>query len=306
MSTEPRILRADFADGVRWLTGGADLLARDGGLMMRVAAWLVVITLLQAVPVIGVPLLVLISPALTAGMLGIFRRLDEGAAGRPDQLFDGFREARVRSRLLVLGGFLLLGVLGAVMTLGAWLAPQMDLQALSALMNDPQAMESDPDRLFALFEGVNLFGGLALGAVVIGLVLGGLYFAVPLVFFWNWPVMAALLWSLRAVLVNWRAFLGFALVVLGLFFALGFVFLLTAGLLALAFGPAGDFVGQLLSVLVSLFVQLLMAAAQWRAFRQLFPAGSDGGQPPSGGGSSGTGGDEPVPGSDEGPGRVEV
>ena len=273
MSTEPRISRATFADGTRWLTGGADLLARGGGVMLRVAAWLVVITLIQLIPVIGVPLLVLISPALTAGMLGIFRRLDEGAAARPDQLFDGFRDAAVRTRLLVLGGLLLLGILGAVMAVGAWLAPQMDLEALNALMNDPQAMESDPDRLFALFEGVNLFGGLALGALVVGAVLGALYFGVPLVFFWNWPVVAAVLWSLRAVLVNWLAFLGFGLVVFGLLFALGFVFLLTAGLLALALGPAGDFVGQLLSVLVSLFVQLLLAAAQWRAFRQVFPAG---------------------------------
>jgi len=277
MSTQPRILRVAFADGTRWLTGGADLLARGGGLMLRVAAWLVLITLIQVIPVIGVPLLVLISPALTAGMLGLFRRLDEGAAARPDQLFDGFRDTAVRTRLLVLGGLLLLGILAAVMTVGAWLAPQMDLEALSALMNDPQAMENDPDRLFSLFEGVNLFGGLALGALVMGVVLGALYFGVPLVFFWNWPVVAALLWSLRAVLVNWLAFLGFGLVVFGLLFALGFVFLLTAGLLAFALGPAGDFVGQLLSVLVSLFVQLLLAAAQWRAFRQVFPTGDGAG-----------------------------
>jgi hypothetical protein len=225
-------------------------------------------------------------------MLGIFRRIDEGGTARPDQLFDGFRDAAVRTRLLVLGGLLLLGILGAVAAVGAWLAPQMDLEALNALMNDPQAMENDPDRLFALFEGVNLFGGLALGALVIGLVLGALYFGVPLVYFWNWPVLAALLWSLRAVLVNWLAFLGFGLVVFGLLFALGFVFLLTAGLLALALGPAGDFVGQLLSVLVSLFVQLLMAAAQWRAFRQVFPSGGGAG-PGSGSGVDPATGDDP-------------
>jgi hypothetical protein len=194
MSASPRILRASFSDGVRWLTQGADLLGRDGSLMLRVAAWLVVITLIQMVPVIGVPLLVLISPALTGGMLGLFRRVDAGQPARPEQVFDGLRNPVVRTRLLVLGGFLLIGVFAAVMAVFAWLSPQMDMEALNALMGDPQAMESDPDRLFALFEGVNLFGGFALGAVVMGLVLGALYFGVPLVFFWNWPVIAALLW----------------------------------------------------------------------------------------------------------------
>lgn len=291
MSASPKILRASLNDGVRWLTRGADLLARDGSLMLRVAAWLVVITLIQMVPVIGVPLLVLISPALTGGMLGVFRRLDTGQEARPEQVLDGLRNGAVRTRLLVLGGVLLMGVMASVMAVFAWLSPQMDMEALNALMNDPQAMESDPDRWLALFEGVNLFGGLALGATIMALVLGGLYFAVPLVFFWNWPVLAALLYSLRAVFVNWLAFLGFGAVVVGLLFALGFVFLMTAGLLALALGAAGNFAGQLLSLIASLFIQLLMAAAQWLAFRQLFPVDADGSVRDDGpGGGSGSGG----------------
>jgi hypothetical protein len=285
-----------MSDGVAWLTKGADLLARDGSLMLRVAAWLVVITLIQMVPLIGVPLLVLISPALTGGMLGLFRRVDAGQGARPEQVFDGLRDSAVRTRLLTLGGLLLVGLLASVMVVVAWLSPQMDMEALNALMNDPQAMENDPDRLFALFEGVNLFGGLALGAAILGLVLGALYFGVPLVFFWNWPVLAAVLYSLRAVFVNWRAFLGFGAVVIGLLFALGFVFLMTAGLLALALGPVGNFAGQLMSLIVSLFVQLLMAAAQWLAFRQLFPVDADGSVRDDG----------PGDGSDSGGGSVQA
>lgn len=279
MSSDPRIVRASFTDGARWLTDGANLVGRGGGALVRVAAWLVVLSLLQAVPLVGLPLMIVISPVLTGGLLGIFRRLD-GAAASPEAsafpstaLFDGFREASIRSRLLGLGGLLLLGLLASLLVLGAWLSPQMDLEALNALMADPQRMEQEPDALFALFEGVNLFGGIALGAAVLALVLGALYFAVPLVFFWRWPLFAALLWSLRAALVNWAAFLAYGLVLVGVLFLAGLLFIMLGGLLTLALGAFGQLMVQVLSVLISLFVQLLFAAAQWRAFRQVFPAG---------------------------------
>lgn len=280
MSSDPRIVRASFTDGARWLTDGANLVGRGGGALVRVAAWLIVLSLLQAVPLIGLPLMIVISPVLTGGLLGIFRRLD-GNTASPEMsafpstaLFDGFREASIRSRLLGLGGLLLLGLLASLLVLGAWLSPQMDLEALNALMADPQRMEQEPDALFALFEGVNLFGGIALAAAVLALVLGALYFAVPLVFFWRWPLFAALLWSLRAALVNWAAFLAYGLVLVGVLFLAGLLFIMLGGLLTLALGAFGQLMVQVLSVLISLFVQLLFAAAQWRAFRQVFPAGS--------------------------------
>lgn len=283
MSSPPRIVRAGFGDGITWLTGGADLVGRGGSVLLRVAAWLVVISLVQAIPIIGIPLLVVLSPVLTAGLLGLFRRLDEGGETRPDQLFDGFRDPAVRTRLLLLGGLMLAGLFGALVALGAWLTPQMDMPALNALLSDPEMMEREPERLFALFEGVNLFGGLALAAIIVGLVLGMLYFATPLVFFWNWPVMAAALFSLRAMLVNWLAFLGFGLVSVGLLFMAGFIYMMSAGLLQLAFAGFGALLGQVLWLVVSLFIQLLFAAAQWRAFRQVFPAAPARPSPDAGG-----------------------
>ncbi|MBY6203864.1 BPSS1780 family membrane protein [Halomonas denitrificans] len=307
MSSDPRIVRASFTDGARWLTDGANLVGRGGAGLVRVAAWLIVLSLLQAVPLIGLPLMIVLSPVLTAGLLGIFRRLDGGAAspaGFPSTaLFDGFREPSVRGRLLGLGGLLLLGLFAAVLVLGAWLSPQMDLEALNALMADPQRMEQEPDALFALFEGVNLLGGIALAAGVLALVLGALYFAVPLVFFWRWPLLAALLWSLRAALVNWAAFLGYALVLVGVLFLAGLVFIMLGGLLTLALGAFGQLLVQVLSVLISLFVQLLFAAAQWRAFRQVFPASGGPGEPsrPGAGGGDASGGESTSEASSEDP-----
>lgn len=238
--------------------------------MVRVAAWLVVISLIQIVPLIGLLALVVISPVLTAGLMALFRTLDEGRAPAVNLLFAGFAPGPARGRLLVLGAWLLVGVILAFSILTLWLSSQMDLQALAQLLNDPDATERNPERLFAMFEGVNVFGGIVLSGLMLTVVVGALFFAVPLVFFWDWPVPAALLWSLRALLVNWIAMLGFGLLAAGLLLAAGFVFGLVANLLLLAFGTVGGFVVQLLSMVFSLFLQLLFAAAQWRAFRSVF------------------------------------
>jgi len=100
-----------------------------------------------------------------------------------------------------------------------------------------------------------------------------------LVFFWRWPVTAALLFSLRAVLANWIAFLGFGLLVFGVLLLMGLMISVFGGILQLALGSIGAFLLQLLIVFLSLFFQLLMAAAQWRAFLRVFPVGVEGEEP---------------------------
>lgn len=283
MSQSPTIARASFGDGTGWLIAGGNTLARGGAAMLRVALVLLLISLLQLVPVLGPLLLLLISPAVTAGVLNVYRAVEHGEPVGHETVLQGLLRSDRRGRLLVLGAFFMLGAFAALAAISAWLSPQMDMQALTALLNDPETLNSEPERLFALFEGVNVMGGLIIAVVIFGLVLGALYFAVPLVFFWGWPVVTALLWSLRAVLVNWVAFLGFGLALIGLFLVLGIGLALFSGILSLALGPAGAPVVQLLTMALSLFVQLLVGAAQWRAFLRVFPAdGSDGspGEPP--------------------------
>jgi len=275
MTRSPYIYKATFGDGTGWLIGGGELMGRGGSSLLRVVLVLLVISLIQIVPLIGTLVLMVISPALTAGMLNVFRSVEQDTSPSIETVLAGLRDADRRGPLLVLGVFFVIGIFIAVGALGAWLAPQMDLQALAESMEDPEALESSPEQLFALFEGVNVFGGLLIGVVVMAAVLGGLYFAVPLVFFWNWPVFTALLWSLRALLVNWIAFLGFGLVVIGVFLLAGIIFAFVSGIVSLALGTAGAFIAQLLSMALSLFLQLLVAAAQWRSFIQVFPAGPD-------------------------------
>ena len=279
MAKSPRIDKASFGDGVGWLINGGEMLARGGAPLLRVAVVVLLVSLIQAVPLIGPLALMLISPAITAGLLNVFRAVDRGEAVDHRTVLAGLTDSGTRGSLLVLGAVLLVGLFAALAALTAWLSPQMDVQELARLANDPQAMNENPQQLFALFEGVNVFGGLVIAAVVGGLTLAALYFAVPLVFFWHWPVLAALLWSLRALLANWIAFLGFGLVLVGVLLVAGLVFGLFAGIVTLALGAIGQFVVQLLYIALSLFVQLLIAAAQWRSFVRVFPAATGSGGP---------------------------
>jgi len=278
MNSSPTIARARFDEGPRWLFAGAELLARGGPAMLRVALVLLVVSLLQLVPAVGPLLLLLVSPAITAGVLNVYARIERGEPVLPSTVLAGLARPDRRARLLFLGAVLMFGAFAALAALSAWLAPQMDIQALTALLNDPETMNAHPERLFALFDGVNVFGGVLIAGVIGAGVLGALYFAVPLVFFWGWPVLAALLWSLRAVLVNWAAFLGFGLVAVGVLLAIGLVIGLFGSILSLALGSMAAPVVQLLTVIASLFVQLLVAAAQWRAFLRVFPAEGDPGR----------------------------
>jgi hypothetical protein len=275
MSQPPTIQKATFGDGTGWPIAGGELLARAGGQLLGIALALLVLSLVGVIPLIGPVLMMLISPAITAGLLGVFRHVDAGESVRAGHVFAGLADGRVRGRLLVLGGVFILGSAASLGILGAWLSPQMDLEALGQLLADPEVVNNEPQRLLAMFEGVNVFGGLLLAAIVFVLVLAALYFATPLVFFWHWPVLAALLWSLRAVAINWSAFVGLVLVFVGVVLAIALVYGLITGVLSVAFGGAAALIIQLVSMMVSLFMQLLVAAAQWRAFIRVFPAGSD-------------------------------
>ena len=275
MANSPRIDRASFSDGIGWLGDGGNLMARGGAPLFRVATVLLLFSLLQIIPVIGVPLLLILSPAMTAGMLQVFHNIDGNRGYGPATMLSGLADPGARLRLITIGLVFVAALFLAAMIVVGWISGQTDMEALNRLLADPEAMNEDPMQLFVLLEGVNWFGGVALGAIVFGLMLAATYFAVPLVYFWRWPVLAALLFSLRAVAVNWLAFLGFGFVLIGVLLLTGLMLGVFGGILQLALGSFGAFLVQLLVILISLFIQLLMAAAQWRAFLRVFPVGVD-------------------------------
>jgi len=278
MSGRERIRKVPFGAGLGWLLDGGELIGRGGSDLLRIAGLLLVLPLLQLLPLIGPLVAALITPLFVAGMLNVSASIERGRGAALPDLLAGFSQSATRGSLVGLGLIWIVGGIAVVGVLVAWLAPQMDLAALAGVLNDRQAMDADPQQhllsIFALFEGVNLFGGLALAATVLAVVLSMVYFAVPLVFFWRWPLFTALVWSLRAVLVNWSAFLAFGLVLFGGVLLLGLVFSLFSGLVALALGQAGAFLSQVALLALGVFVQWVLAAAQWKAFGAVFPTDS--------------------------------
>lgn len=271
MNRQPEIRRAGFARGLRWLLFGAELLGRGLRTLVPVAGLLLLVMMIQIVPLIGPAVLALLTPLLTAGLLAAFHKAARSESAGPGVLFAGWVDERSRIPLLLLGLWLMAGFLLAVLLLGLWIAPQVEETALEAAMDDPESM-------VRLLMGLDLAGGVVLAGLIVGVVLGGLYFAVPLVYFAHWPAGVSLFRSLKALVVNWAAFLGLFVAMLVLFMGLFVIVGVLAMILGLALGPAGEFLIRIISILTGLFVQVLLAGAQYVAFREVFvwPESEDG------------------------------
>lgn len=264
MRQQPQIRRVGFTRGFRWLVAAAELMGRGGRGLVAVSGLLAIFLLIQVIPLLGPAIVTLITPMLTAGLLIAFHRVTRQQPVTAGTLLAAWYDAGARRGLLVLGLWLMLGSLAAILALGAWLAPQLDIRALE------QAMANDPEAVFALLQGTSLLGGIAIAGFILTVVLAALYFAVPLTGFAHWPATVAGLFSLRAVVVNWAAFLGLSAGLIVVSVAVVIVFSLVSLVLVLALGEAAQWLTQVLGILVGLFLQVLMAGAQYVAFREVF------------------------------------
>ncbi|GAB4167276.1 MAG: hypothetical protein Kow0020_00010 [Wenzhouxiangellaceae bacterium] len=159
----------------------------------------------------------------------------------------------------------------ATTSMMALLAAQTDVGELLRLMSDPQLQEREPERVLAVLGEVNWVVPVLVPALVMLLVASAIYFAVPLVYFWHWPVLAAMLYSVKAMLVNWRPFVAYGVGMIVLAVLSSLLLVLIIALLQLGLGSRATPVVSLLFVVYSLLIQMLVAATQWVAFRQIFP-----------------------------------
>ncbi len=279
MSGGPRLQRASFSAGLRWLPAGAELMFRSPAGMIGIAAlWLLLTMVAMMIPLLGQLLLVLFTPLLTGGVLIAFDKIRQRITPGPSTLFAAWPEPRRRIDLILLGSFSLAGSMLAAGVLVGWLGSQLDPTELEALANSPEALAQ------ALIEA-NVGTGLLLAALLFSLVLAALFFAIPLVVFGRLPALAALINSLRAVIFNWLAFIGFGLATITMAIGLGIILALLMAVFSLALGQAGMILIQLLILAMTMFVQMLMAGAQYVGFCHLFgwnpnasagPPGDDG------------------------------
>lgn len=248
------------AHGVGWLVSSWTLIKRQALRLMLISLFFQFFLGFSQVQAIGM-LVILFLPVLTAGMLHAFLMVERGEKPMLGVLFIAFTDRNRISKLLLLGGIII--VLGLVI-MTAVLAGQIididpaiisrieqgDLDALQ--MIDPQILE-------------NAVLAMLLGALVSGTIS---YFSVPLVWFENQGVGQALVSGLTAMFRNWKPLLVIGLL-LGLL-AIPIVLLFVSFYLsALTEGSSSNLMAFLLLVLGPLY-QLLLFGTQYMAFRDIF------------------------------------
>lgn len=263
MSSAYRIDRAGFGTGLGWLPASAEWMRRGFRSLFSVAALWLLVSLIAVIPLIGQAVLAVLTPLLTAGVMVAFDRLGEGKVPPPATLFAGWHDPVRRARLLMLGAFGMAGGLTAALVLVSWLSNQLGAEQLEAAVRSPEAMAE-------ALAGASLGGGLVLSGAVMAVVLGALYFAIPLVMFGRAPVGTALLTSLRAVLSNWIAFVGFLVASVAVLVGLMVILLLLTSVLNIALGAVGAWISQIILLVGVMLFQVLMTGAQYLAFSQIF------------------------------------
>lgn len=267
----PGYRKVGFSRGLRWLPAAAELLLSAFGPLAGVAALWLVVSMIAVIPLVGQLAVMLITPLLTAGAIAGFAQAAAGRRPSPGVLFSAFGDPALRRRLLLVGAFGVVGSLMALTVVASWLGNQVTPEQLSAAQQSSEAMAE-------MLQGVSPGPLLLVALVIVGVVMAAMYFAIPLLSYRDIAVPAALMASLRAVLANWAAFLGFGVIAIAVLGALGLVFGLVALTLGLALGPAGPIIVQVVFVFVAMLVQILMAGTQWIAFTDVFghPAGDGG------------------------------
>jgi hypothetical protein len=246
--------------GIAWLVQSMTLLRAQPGRLLFIAVLLQVMMGLTQVPLVGL-LLILSVPALSAGVLQAFHVSSEGGRPAPTLLFSALISGSHTGRLLTLGALMFaVGILTASLFLSgneAMLDPdvlarieQGDIEALSTL--DQGALHR---MVIAFMIGISVSGTLS-------------YMTIPLIWFHDRKLGAALVDGLRVLITNWKPFL-----VLGLGMAAVLVpIALLAGILISLAGSAGLLSVILMGLVMILLLafQLMLFGTQYCAFRDIF------------------------------------
>lgn len=261
----PAPRKPGFGSGLRWLPAAAEMLFSNFGPLSGLAALWLLVSMIAVIPLIGQLTMMLITPLLTAGAIAAFAQTTSGKRPAPTVLFAAWHRPALRRQLLGIGLFGIFGSFLALLVVSSWLGSQVSPEQIQAAQSSPQAMGE-------LLSQVRFSPLLLIAPVILAAVMSAMYFAIPLVMFRDIGIASALSTSLRAIVSNWAAFLGFGVVAIALLAALGFILGLVLFIVGLALGPAAPMVGQILILLTAMIVQVLMAGTQWVAFADVFGA----------------------------------
>ena len=215
---------------------------------------------LSQVPLIGF-LLILSVPALSAGVLQALHTAAQGGAPSPSLLFVPLTTRGFTGRFWGLGGLMVLAGVFVIMTLmpSADLLPDEEV-LLRIQQGDVEALNLIDVDLMRRLVYAFLVGLLIMGAMV--------YTSVPLIWFHNRRLGSAVADGLKAMLINWKAFLLLGLLISAIFVPFAVVIII---LIAGASGQGFmSMVSMAISIILALVFQLILYGTQYCAFRDIF------------------------------------
>ena len=258
------------SSGMAWLSQALQLLRAQAGRLLLIAVLMQLILGLVQLPLLGL-LVILAVPGLSAGILEAFHRARIGATPAVSLLFRPLASDRL-GRFVGMGGLVILvSVLCVSFVMGS--TTEIDEALLTRLQQGDMAALEEIDPSFV----TRLFAAFAISVAISGTLT---FFSIPLVWFGNRKLGAALGEGLKALLANWKPMLVLGLALVVVFLP---VSLLTALLMQVALmeGFAGT-IGMGLVMLLLLLFQLLLFGTQYCSFAEIFglEAGPQNAEPP--------------------------
>ena len=263
---------ASAGRGLAWFQGAVRMLDKNPRGLLAVTLFFVLIqqipNLLSTVaPMLSYALLgvlLLLSPALLAGLLHAIGEADAGRPVSPGQLFEGLRRPGVRAQLLVLGVLqvlaLLLVVLAAQRIFGA--------DNLAILMKVAE-QKIAPDSAEVQQIAAPLLKTMMVAVVILFVLLSGMFFAIPRVLFDGRSALGAFGESIVACAANVLALTVYGLMLIGVVLVVCVALMIVAAIFAL-FGKVGAVLLLVIVIAVSVVGVLVNTAGNYLAWREVF------------------------------------
>jgi len=213
-----RANRLPAGRGLRWVWEAMPIYrAAPLRLLLLNLGFLLAITLVVAIPVVGFALVWVLIPALMIGPHAVSRAAARGVVPGPELLLAGFRGNPAAQ--LRLGGVYLLAMIAVLMA-----------TVLADGGQFAQAMTGRARLEIADLQKPELLDAMMIGAALQTVLLAALWYA-PLLVAWNGlPVSKAVFFSAAAALINWRALVAYGAAIT-LLFAVVLMFALGAAML---------------------------------------------------------------------------
>jgi len=257
--------------GLAWFKGAVRMLDKNPRGLLSITLFFFLIQQVpnlfastQEVSYALLTVLLVLNPALFAGLLFAISEADAGRPVSSLQLFEGLRRPRVRAQLMLLGVLQALGLLLVLLAVQRVFGAD-NLDILMKVANQ----KLTPDSVQAKQMAGPLLQTVMVSLVIVFVLLAGMFFAVPRVMFDGRSALGAFGESIAACAANVLSLTVYGLVLIGVVMVLAVALASVAALLALL-GKIGSMLFLIVVIAVSVVGLLVNTAGNYLAWREVF------------------------------------